>query len=111
MPRRRTHLSAAFLEQAMQLFPPGGSADGRPSFQAFEDGPLRGAETAFGLDFDAQREAIEGVGSIRYVRIPPTRFFGPLDISACLMRDGTVEIVSVIADPGYWDLIANDPTD
>ena len=43
--------------------------------------------------------------------IPPTPFFGPLVISACLMRDDTVEIVSVIEDDGYWDLVGNDPTD
>lgn len=40
--------------------------------------------------------------------IPPTLSFGPLVISACLLRDGTVEIVSVIDDEDYWDLIADD---
>ena len=29
---------------------------------------------------------------------------------ACLLRDDTVEIVSVVDDDGYWDLLGNDPT-
>jgi hypothetical protein len=109
MPRRPVRRSAAFLEQAERLFPPGGSAEGRPSFEVFEQGPLRGAATAFSLAFEAQREHIESVGSIRYVMVPPTQFFGPLVISACLLRDGTVEIVSVIEDEGYWDQVGDDP--
>ncbi|MGH9263800.1 MAG: hypothetical protein ACRD1D_03830 [Acidimicrobiales bacterium] len=51
------------------------------------------------------------MGGIRYVTVPPTSFFGPLVISACLLADGVIEVVSVIEDPGYWDLIANDPSD
>lgn len=43
--------------------------------------------------------------------LPPTPFFGPLVISACLLSDGVIEIVSVIEDEGYWDLIGNDPTE
>ena len=111
MPRRRVRRSPAFLQQAQDLFPPGGSVEGRPSFEVFEQGPLRGAETAFSLDFEAQRQHIDGVGGIRYVTVPPTSFFGPLVISACLLADGVIEVVSVIEDPGYWDLIANDPSD
>lgn len=111
MPRRQVRRSSAFLEQARQLFPLAGSAEGRPSFKVFEQGPLRGAETAFSLDFEAQREHVEGVGSIRYVLIPPTPFFGPLVIFACLMTDGVIELVSVIEDEDYWDLIGDDPTD
>lgn len=108
--RRQVRRSAAFEAQARQLFPPGGSATGRTSFEIFEQGPLRGAETAFALDFEAQRQHIEAVGSIRYVMIAPTPLFGPLVISACLLTDGVVELVGVIEDDGYWDLIGNDPT-
>ena len=71
MPRRQVRRSAAFLEQARELFPAGGSAAGEPSFEVFERGPLRGAEIAFSLNFEAQREPIEGVASIRYVLILP----------------------------------------
>ena len=110
MPRRPVRRSAAFVQQAERLFPRGGSDEGRPSFETFERGPLKGAETAFSLDFEAQRQHIEDVGSIRYVIIPPTTFFAPLVISACLLSDGVVEIVSVIEDEGYWELIAGDPS-
>jgi hypothetical protein len=43
--------------------------------------------------------------------VPATSFFGPLVISACLMVDGVIEIVSVIHDESYWDLIEDDPRD
>ena len=109
MPRRQVRRSAAFVEQARQLFLPGGSSGGRPSFEDFERGPLRGAETAFSLDFEAQRQPVDGVASIRYVMIPPTPTFGPVVISACLLTDGTVELASVIEDEGYWDLVGDDP--
>jgi hypothetical protein len=82
MPWRPRRRSAIFLDQARQLFPPEGSASGRPSFEAFEQGPLRGAESAFALNFEAQREPIEGVGGVRYVMLPPTALFAPLVISA-----------------------------
>lgn len=111
MPRRPVRRSAAFLQQAEQLFPRAGSVDGRPPLELFEQGPLRGAETALSLNFEAQRQHIEGVGGIRYVVVAPTAFFGPLVISACLMADGVVELVSVIEDEGYWDLVADDPTE
>jgi hypothetical protein len=67
--------------------------------------------TAFALDFEAQRQHIERVGGLRYVMIPPTPLFGPLVISACLMNDGVVEIVSVIEDEDYDNLVEGDPAD
>jgi hypothetical protein len=111
MPRRRVGRSPEFLRQAELLFPRAGSPEGWPSFEVFEQGPLRGAETALSLNFEAQRQHIDGVSSIRYVLIPPTSFFGPIVISACLLLDGTIELVSVIEDEGYWNLVAGDPTD
>lgn len=39
----------------------------------------------------------------------PTAFFGPLVISAVLLRDDSVELVSVVADHDYWDLLGDDP--
>ncbi len=111
MPRRSVRRSAAFLEQAYGLFPEARSTEGRPSYGDFEQGPLRGAETAFSLNFEAQREPVEGVGSIRYVMIPPTALFGPIVIYACLLSDDTVELVSLIHDEGYWERIGEDPID
>ena len=110
MPRRRVIRSAGFLDSAHRLFPPA-SASGAPTFRLFEDGPLRGAEFAFARNFEAQPESVEGVGSVRYITIPPTPVFGPMVITACLLVDGTVEILSVIHDDGYWDMIAGDPAD
>ncbi|MDQ4068496.1 MAG: hypothetical protein M3203_03315 [Actinomycetota bacterium] len=111
MPRRKVRRSAGFLDQAYRLFPPERSEEGRASFQDFERGPLRGAETAFSLNFEAQRQPIEGVASIRYVTVPPTPAFGPIVIFACLLSDGTIELVSVIHDEGYWERIGDDPFD
>lgn len=111
MPKRPVRRSQAFIEQARRLFPPGGSASGRPPFQLFEQGPLRGAETAFSLSFEAQLEPVEGVGSVRSVVVPPTTVFGPLVIFGILTTDGIVEIVSVVEDEGYWEVIGDDPTD
>ena len=66
---------------------------------------------AFSLKFEAQREPVEGVAGIRYVMIPPTRFFGPIVVYGCLLADGAVELVSLIHDEGYGKLIDEDPVD
>lgn len=50
-------------------------------------------------------------GGIRNVMVAPTPFFGPVVISACLLADGVVELVSVIEDEGYWELVVDDPTE
>jgi len=91
------------------MFPVGGSAVGRPSFAAFEEGPCKAATTAFSLNFEAQREAIEGVGAIRLLLTPPTSVFGPLIFYAVLLDDDTVELASLTGDPDYWRRIVEDP--
>jgi hypothetical protein len=108
---RPVRRSAAFEEQAHRLFPSERSPEGKPSLRDFEQGPLRGVETAFALNFEAQRQPIEGVPSIRYVAIPPTALFGPMVVTACLLSDGTVELVSLIHDDEYWDRMRDDPFD
>jgi hypothetical protein len=75
----------------------------------FEDGPCKAATTAFALNFEAQREAIDGVGAIRLVLTPPTPTFGPLVFYAVLLDDGTVELASITGDPDYWQRIDADP--
>jgi hypothetical protein len=72
------------------MFPVGGSAEGRPSFALFADGPCKAASTAFSLNFEAQREAIGGVGAIRLVLTPPTPIFGPLIFYGVLLDDGNL---------------------
>ena len=91
------------------MFPVGGSAEGRPSFAQFEDGPYKAAFTAFSINYEAQREAIEGVGALRLVLTPPTPIFGPLIFYGVLLDDGTVELASVTGDPDYWHRIDEDP--
>ena len=92
------------------MFPVGGDPGGHPSFAAFEDGPCRAATTAFALNFEAQREAIDGVGAIRLVLTAPTSMFGPLVFYGVLLDDNTVELASITGDPDYWQRVDEDPT-
>ena len=91
------------------MFPIGGSTDGRPSFALFSAGPCKAASTAFSLNFDEQRKAIEGVGAIRLVLTPPTPIFGPLIFYGVLLDDDTIELASITGDPDYWRRIDEDP--
>jgi hypothetical protein len=97
------------MREALELFPSDGSPDGTPSFELFERGPLLGAETAFALDFHAQREAVPGVSGLRLVVIAPTPLFGPVVIWACVTTDDAVELLSITHDPEYWELVGDDP--
>jgi hypothetical protein len=109
VPKRQVRRSAVFVAEAKAMFPVGGSAEGRPSFAAFEDGPCKAAATAFSVNFEAQREAIEGFGGVRLVLTPPTPTFGPLVFYGVLLIDDSVELASVIGDPDYWQRIDEDP--
>ncbi|MDQ6616033.1 MAG: hypothetical protein M3083_15165 [Actinomycetota bacterium] len=109
MPTRQIRRSGRFVAEAKAMFPAGGSAGGRPSFALFEDGPCRAASTAFSLNFEAQREAIEGVGAIRLVLTPPTPIFGPLIFYGVLLNDDIIELASITGDPDYWQRIDEDP--
>lgn len=109
MPRRQVRRSGRFVDEARAMFPVGGSADGRPSFALFTDGPCKAASTAFSLNFEGQREAIEGVGAVRLVLTPPTPFFGPLIFYGVLLDDDTIELASITGDPDYWQRIDKDP--
>jgi hypothetical protein len=109
VPRRQVRRSVLFVDEAKTMFPVGGSADGRPSFARFEDGPCKAASTAFSLNFEAQREAIDGVAAVRLVLTPPTPIFGPLIFYAVLLDDDTIELASITGDPDYWQRIDEDP--
>ncbi len=91
------------------MFPVGGSAEGRPSFALFTDGPCKAASTAFSLNFEAQREVIEGVGALRLVLTPPTPIFGPLIFYGVLLDNDMIELASITGDPDYWQRIDEDP--
>ena len=109
MPKRQVRRSEQFVAEAKAMFPVGGSAQGQPSFALFEDGPCNAASTAFSLNFETQREAIEGLPAIRLVLTPPTPIFGPLVFYGVLLADDTVELASITGDLDYWQRIDEDP--
>lgn len=108
MARRPVIRSELFLQHASELFPLGGSVGGRPSFEMFEAGPLRGVEELFGRAFDDQPEAVPG---IRFAMTAAVPRFAPMVFFAALGTDGAVEILDVTHDEDYWDLLDDDPID
>lgn len=108
--RREVRRGARFLAAAKELYPPGGGADGGPSFERFVDGPLKGAETQFALAFDDLPSAIEGI-AIKFVVTHGVPIFPAMVIYGMLATDGAVELVDVTTDPDYFDQISNDPSD
>ena len=108
MSRRKVVRSAAFLDGARRLFPPGGSASGRASFERFEELVLRGVELQFGHQFDDLPVAVPGVESIRHVMTQPVPLFPPLVVYGLLLTDGSIQLIHLEVDDDYWDLIAED---
>lgn len=98
------------MERAHALYPPGGSTDGRPSFELFERWPLRAVEELFSRKFEEQPEAVEGTG-IRFAMTHGMPVFPAMVMYACMGTDGAVELLDVVVDDDYFDLIANDPSD
>jgi hypothetical protein len=108
--RRQVRRSQAFLEAANRLFPPGGSVDGRASFELFEVGPLAAIEELFARDFESQPEAVEGT-AIRFAMTHGVPVFPPLVVYAVLVTDDVVELIDIIVDDDYFDLIGDDSTE
>jgi hypothetical protein len=71
---RKVERSDSFIEEAMALFPPGGSTDGRPSYELFEETVLLAAETAFSLNFEGL-QPVEPGSPVRYVLTAEALFF------------------------------------
>lgn len=107
---RQVRRTARFLTAAKNLYPPGGSADGTPSFELFEAGPLKGAETQFALAFDDLPAAIDGV-AIKAVITHGVPIFPAMVFYGMLATDGAVDLIDVTIDPDYFDQIADDPND
>jgi len=99
-----------FLRSARILYPPGGSSDGRPSFELFEAGPLRAVEELFARRFDEQPEAIEGTG-IRFAMTHGVPVFPAMVMYACMGTDDAIEILDVVVDDNWFELLRDDPTD
>jgi hypothetical protein len=108
--RRRVTCSQSFLAAAKQLFPEAGTSGGRPSFELFEAGPLQAAKVQFERQFDDLPDPGVPIKAVMTTHVP---LFGPLVFYGVLVRDdvGTevVEIVDVIIDPDYLDLVGDDP--
>jgi hypothetical protein len=104
--RRRVSRSALFLEHAEAFFPPAGSARGEPTFALFENGPLRGVEEQLARSFDELPEAAPGIRFAMTIAVPA---FPPMVFYAALGTDGAVELLDVIIDEDYWDLVGDDP--
>jgi hypothetical protein len=108
--RRAVRRSQAFLDAARRLFPPGGTPDGRASFELFEAGPRAAIEELFGRDFEAQPEAVEGT-AIRFAMTHAVPIFPALVIYAVLTTDEVVELIDITIDDDYFDLVGDDPHD
>ena len=96
--RRPVRRSGYFVEVAQAFFPPGGSADGRPSFERFEAGPLRAIEDLCALDFESMAEIAPGIRTWTTVEAP---FFPPMSFFAVLDTVGVVELVDLLVDTEY----------
>lgn len=105
---RRVVRSDHFLENAMRLYPPGGTAEGQRSFELFESGPLAAIEELFSRAFEEQPEAAAG---IRFALTHQVPVFPAMVFYAALGRDDAVEIVDVTIDEEYFGLIQDDSTD
>lgn len=104
MPRRRAvRHGAEFSARARQRFPPGGSPEGRPSFELFAETVLRAVETALSRDFEGQLAETPG-SPIRMVLTAATPFFSePLVFYALLADEDTVEIIDFVIDEDWLD--------
>lgn len=107
--RRKVVRSAHFTDQAQARYPVGGSTEGRPSFELFEETLLRIVEEQLARAFDGLPEARPGV-RVAATHASGFPFFPPMLFYARL-RGGDVELIAVEVDEEYWDLIGRDPED
>lgn len=95
--RRRVRRGGFFLQTAEHHFPIGGSADGRPSFERFEAGPLKAIEELFGRAFDELPEPYPGIRAWTTIEVP---VFGPMTFYGLLVDD-YVELIDLVVDEDY----------
>jgi len=67
-------------------------------------------EELFSRAFEDQPEGLEGTG-IRVATTHEVPVFPAMSFYACLLTDGSVEILDLTVDEDYFGLIADDPTD
>lgn len=100
-------MSAEFKRQAMANFPPGGSAEGRPSYRMFEEGPLVALQHGFSY-WERHTMPDPRLPMIRQADLYYTPFFPPMVVLACLVDDpqgGYVELIDMDID---WDFYSRD---
>ena len=79
------------------------TGEGWPSEWDFWSGPLAAALVAF-RDFDTLR-------SDHHPAVRSLHVIGPVVFVGVMVEPGVVEVAAYERDPGYWDLIAEDPDD
>jgi len=96
-PRRQVRRSELFIETAQRFFPPGGSVQGRPSYQLFEDGPLGAIEFLFARRFDGLPDPYPGDRAWTTIQAP---LFPPMTFYAAGVDD-YVELLDLTVDTDY----------
>lgn len=101
--QRDVRMHPAFERTAKENFPPGGSAEGRPSYEMFLARPLAAFRAAFG-HWGRNAMPVPGVQSIRSADVANDPFFPLLTAIAVLTvdEDGReyIELCELLVD---WD--------
>lgn len=100
-PPRPVTVNAAVEAKARCEFPPGGSADGRPSYELFRERALGPVIDVWKRNFEASPEAEPG-SPVRVALTFPAPVFPPMAFYGILVGDG-VEILDFTYDDDYWD--------
>jgi hypothetical protein len=104
---RAVRLSASFERLARELYPPGGSGEGAPSYELFAESVLAAAKLEFAIGWDLGDAALGD--DRRAVMTGSTPVFPPMVFYGRLLEDDSIEIVGFDVDQGFWDLIGGDP--
>lgn len=112
MPNRRiVRHSLVFLAQAEAIFPPGGSSDGRASFEMFRDLLLPGVDLQCSAGFDDLPVSEPGVDAVRHVMTHGFPWFPPLVVYGILLSNDEIDLIGADVDTEYWRLIGDDLKD
>lgn len=104
MPRRREVTVDAVVDAKAQLgFPPGGSSDGRPSYELLRERALDAVVEAWSRNFEASPESEPG-SPVRVALTFPAPMFPPMAFYGILVGDG-VHIIDYSHDDDYWDTV------